>query len=193
MSESDRTPGPDVPQDDAPVGGPAGEGEAHAEAEDVAALRARAAQADALEEKLQRVKAEFLNETKRIRRLSDEESKYAIDRVVVDLLPVLDALHSARGGLGDSEAELRMAEGLDLIGQQLTKVLDSHGVEEIEAEGAPFDPNVHEAMTTLEVPGGEPNSVAEVMRPGYTLHGRVVRPTQVIVVKAPATAPQEDA
>ena len=134
-----------------------------------------------LEDRMRRQEAEFVNETRRIRRQSKEQGKYAAERVVLDLLPVLDALHSAKEGLVDSEEALRVREGLDLVDRQLESVLQRHAIQEIEALDTPFDPNRHEAMLMVDDPSRPAQTVCQVMRPGYTLHGRVVRPAQVMV------------
>lgn len=144
-----------------------------------------------LQDKLKRVEAEFVNETKRIRRQAEGDRKYAIEAVVVDLLPVIDALHGARDGLSDDEASRPMREGLALVEQQLQTVFQRYGVSAIEAEGKPFDPARHQAMMMVERDDVEPQTVCEVMRAGYELHGRVVRPAEVLVAKAPAASDDE--
>jgi molecular chaperone GrpE len=154
----------------------------------LAQLHAQAAEAEALADKLKRVEAEFVNETRRIRRKAEEERKYAIETVVVDLLPVVDALQKAREGLGDDEAATAIREGLALVGRQLDTVLERHGVTAIEARERPFDPARHQAMLVVEDPAREPGLVAEVLRTGYELNGRVVRPAEVVVTRAPASA-----
>lgn len=145
-----------------------------------------------LTDRLKRVEAEFVNETKRIRRQAEGDRKYAIETVVVDLLPVVDALHGARDGLGDDEASKPMREGLALVEQQLQAVFQRYGVAAIEAQGKPFDPARHQAMMMVERADVEPQTVCEVMRAGYELNGRVVRPAEVLVAKAPP-APADDA
>jgi molecular chaperone GrpE len=166
--------------------------EAAAEPVDVEALQAEAARAAELEERLKRTEAEFVNETKRIRRNAAEERKYAIERVVVDLLPVVDALQGAREALGEGEAADRMREGLDLVDKQLASTFEIHGVTRIEALGQPFDPGRHQAMMMIERPDLEPQTVCEVLRQGYELKGRVVRPAEVVVVKSPPAAEAPD-
>lgn len=141
-----------------------------------------------LTDKLRRVEAEFVNETKRIRRQAEGDRKYAIEAVVVDLLPVIDALHGARDGLPDDESSRAMREGLALVEQQLQTVFQRYGVSAIEALGKPFDPARHQAMLMVERADVDPQTVCEVMRVGYELHGRVVRPAEVLVAKAPAEA-----
>lgn len=196
--EETPVPGEDLrePEEEAQApaaqGEPSEQGEVEAAADvsgkapvDVEALKAEASRAAELEERLKRVEADFVNETKRIRRNAAEDRKYAIERVVLDLLPVVDALHSAREGLGEGEAAERMRAGLDLVDKQLASTFENHGVARIEALGQPFDPSRHQAMMMVDRPDLEPQTVCEVVRHGYELNGRVVRPAEVVVVKAP--------
>lgn len=145
-----------------------------------------------LTDKLRRVEAEFVNETKRIRRQADEGRKYAIEGVVVDLLPVVDALAGARDGLVDDEASKPMREGLALVEQQIQAVFKRYGIAAIEAQDMPFDPARHQAMLMVERADLEPNTVCEVMRLGYELHGRVIRPAEVLVSKAPVSEASDE-
>jgi molecular chaperone GrpE len=149
--------------------------------EEAIALSAR------LADKLKRVEAGFMNETKRIRRQAEQDRKYSIEKVVVDLLPVVDALHGARDSLGEGEAADAVRAGLTLVDKQLSTVLERYGVSTIEALGKPFDPAQHQAMMMVEHPEYEPQTVCEVLRAGYELNGRIVRAAEVLVVKA---APQ---
>jgi molecular chaperone GrpE len=159
--------------------------------DDLEALQARAAEAALLAEKLKRVEAAFVNEAKRIRRQAEEDRKYAIESVLVDMLPVLDALQGARGALGEGAAAQAMREGLGLVERQLDALFQRHGVAAIEPLGKPFDPARHQAMLVVERADHEPSTVCEVLRPGYELHGRVVRPAEVAVTRAPAPAPED--
>jgi molecular chaperone GrpE len=155
-------------------------------------LAAAKAAAAALEDRVRRQQADFVNETRRIQRQADERVKFAVQPVVSDLLSVADALHGAIEGLKDTEHERRVVEGLRLVQKELLDVLGRHGVAGIDAIGRPFDPAVHEAVLEMEGPGA-PRTVLQVTRPGFTLHGRVVRPAHVIVSKAkPDGAPVGD-
>lgn len=161
-------------------------------AEPVDELTERTAEVATLKDKLQRVEAEFVNETKRIRRKAEQDRKYAIEKVVVDLLPVIDALHGASEALGDDDASKPMREGLSLVEKQLQGVFTRYGIAPIEAMGQPFDPARHQAMMMVENPDFEPQTVCNVTRLGYELNGRVVRPAEVIVVKAPPAPATEE-
>jgi molecular chaperone GrpE len=192
-------PGPRRPAPPPEGAGPEAKAAGEApEARAAGALDAAAARLEAMEDRLKRAQAEFVNETARIRQKAEDEGKFAVERLVLDLLPVFDALHSARetplpaGGEG---VEAAMREGLDLVERELMNVLARHGVRRIEAHGNPFDPGHHEALVVVdhpELPGG---TVAQVLRPGFTLHGRVVRPAHVAVTRAPEEAgvPPDDA
>jgi molecular chaperone GrpE len=130
---------------------------------------------------LRRVQADFENYRKRVLREQTTLVERATQRLVEDLLPVLDSFDGALGSLagsGSPEAE-KVRDGVLGIRSQFVSVLEKVGLERIEADGAPFDPNEHEAV--LQDSGaGEPH-VAEIMRTGYRLKGRVLRPAMVRV------------
>ena len=181
------------PADEAPAGSDNAIRELEAEALRAASERADVAEAraDDLEEKLKRTLADFRNETQRIARQAEEQRKFAVEGLVGELLPVFDALHSAREGLvsaGKSQALDAVRQGFDLVEKDLLGVLGRHGVERIEASGEPFDPGLHEALFVVDDPALDPSSVAQVLRPGFTLHGRVVRPAHVSVTRAAESA-----
>ncbi len=149
-------------------------------------LAAAKAALASLEDRIRRQQADFVNETRRIQRQSDERVKFAVQPVLADLLGVVDALHGAIDGLKDSEHERRVAEGLKLVEKELLEALGRHGVGRIDAMGKPFDPTFHEAILEMEG-AGAPGSVLQVTRPGFLLHGRLLRAAHVIVSKAKAS------
>jgi molecular chaperone GrpE len=138
-------------------------------------------QVASLEEKVKRIQAEFLNETKRIRQQAETDRAYAIQKVVVDLLPLADALHGAAASLGEKPEGAGIKEGIDMVARQFDEVLARHGVGRIDAAGKPFDPALHEALMVVPRSDVPPQTVLEVVRPGFTLNGRVVRPAHVLV------------
>lgn len=147
-----------------------------------------------LEDRLRRTQAEFVNETKRMKRQAEERIRYATDGLVEDLLPVFDALHSARDGFASQAAAADTAQaaldGFDLVERELLNVLGRHGITRIDAEPSlPFDPQRHHAIVMLDVPELEPGTIARELRPGFQLHERVVRPSHVAVVAERASAP----
>jgi len=129
----------------------------------------------------QRVQAEFENFRRRTMREMEETRKRAGQRIVEELLPVLDNLeraidHTVAGG--DLE---HLLKGVELVHQQLTDVFTKEGVEVLDPFGEFFDPNIHQAIgqrEDTEVPEG---TVVEVFQKGYALGGKVVRPAMVIV------------
>lgn len=178
---------------DAPVDEPDSASAESGASEVARALHEQTERAEQLADRLKRVEAEFVNESKRLRRQADEHKKYAIERVVLDLIPLIDAVHTGISNLGDSEADQRAREGLDLIGKQLLEILGRHGVEPIEAHGQRFDPKLHEALFTQPRDDVEPQMVVDVLRPGFTLNERVVRAAEVAVSMAPPRPAQTEA
>ena len=149
----------------------------------VASLRDALAQAqaevEAQRDRALRAVAEAENVRKRSERAIENAHKYALDRFVADLLPAVDSFERA------AEAD---AEGIRLSLKLLTEAMQRQGIAVVDPIGAPFDPNLHEAMTMIESPAAEPGSVVEVFQKGYTVNGRLTRPARVIVAKHPAPA-----
>ncbi len=137
-------------------------------------------------EKMLRAAADLENYKKRALKEKDEVQKYGIERVLKDVIPVIDnidrALEHARGPQ-DYES---LRKGLDMIRRLFEDTLGKHGVKSFTAKGKPFDPNVHEAMTQAETDEMPPNHVAADVLRGFTLNERLVRPALVIVSRAKA-------
>jgi molecular chaperone GrpE len=129
---------------------------------------------------LRRVQADFENYRKRVLREQTALVDRATDRIVEDLLPVLDSFEGALGSISADNPETeKLRDGVSGIHAQLMSVLEKAGLERIDADGSPFDPNEHEAV--LQDDGdGEPH-VAQTMRTGYRLKGKVIRPSMVRV------------
>jgi molecular chaperone GrpE len=136
-----------------------------------------------LEDKLLRVAADFENYKKRVAREREEYVAHANERLVKELLPILDDLERALDAVGQHE-EATVEEGLRLVHRSLAALLEKNGVREISTEGK-VDPHVHEAL--LSQPSEEEEgSVIDVVQKGYTLADRVVRPARVVIASAPA-------
>jgi molecular chaperone GrpE len=135
---------------------------------------------------LKRVAAEFENYRKRV--LRDQESLVARahERLVKELLPVLDDLERALAAAEEHE-EAKLEEGVRLVHRELADALAREGLAEIETNGV-FDPHVHEALLSQPSEAAE-GSVLEVVQKGYRLGDRVLRPARVVVAAAPQ---QED-
>ena len=144
--------------------------------------KARAESAAHLED-LQRLKAEFENYRKRVLKEQTELVERASVSLVSRLLTVLDNFDLAVLSAEETKDFEKMLKGLELVYGELKEVLRQEGLEPIEAKGRRFDPNLHEAA--LEV-GGDENGdlvVAEVLRPGYSFKGRILRPAMVKVTR----------
>jgi len=131
-------------------------------------------------EHLQRLQAEFDNYRKRVLREQTAAVELASEPVMRRLLEVLDDFELALMHAGDDVDADRLLKGVELVYAKLVDALGSEGLERIPAEGAPFDPELHEALMQTGEGEGEPR-VAEVFRPGYLLRGRVIRPAGVRV------------
>jgi molecular chaperone GrpE len=129
----------------------------------------------------QRVQADFENYRKRAAREQERLVAHAHERLVRELLPVLDDLERALEA-AERHEEAKLVEGVKLVEQSLRRALAKEGLAEIEAEGA-FDPHVHEALLTKPGDGIESGNVLEVVQRGYRVGDRVVRPAKVIVAE----------
>ena len=144
-----------------------------------------APEADAaeLQDRLLRLQAELENFRKRARREYDEAQRYREIDLLRDLLPVLDNVNRAIDAASRSADIEGLRAGFRMTGQQLEKLLASHGCSVIPTDGTPFDPTVHDAIQQQAVPGTPAGTVVATVSPGFRLHDRVVRPAQVIVAK----------
>ncbi len=127
----------------------------------------------------QRVQADFDNYRKRALRDQERLVAHAHERLVRDLLPVLDDLERALEA-AERHEEAALVDGVRLVERSLRSALEKEGLSEIATDG-PFDPHVHEAMLSRSDEGAEPGSVLEVVQRGYRVGDRVVRPARVIV------------
>ncbi len=138
--------------------------------------------AAALEDRLLRLAAEFDNFRKRAARERQEYVTLANERIIGELLPILDDLERALVAAAEHE-EAQLEEGVRLVHRSLASLLERHGVRAIETDGK-FDPHVHEALLT-QPSEAEEGSVLDVVQKGYRLGERVVRPARVVVAAAP--------
>jgi molecular chaperone GrpE len=129
----------------------------------------------------QRVQADFDNFRKRAAREHERLVAHAHERLVRELLPVLDDLERTLEA-ADRHEEAALVDGVRLVERSLRKALEKEGLVEIDTHGA-FDPHVHEAMLTQAREGAETGSVVEVVQRGYRLGDKVVRPARVIVAE----------
>ena len=160
---------------------------AEAAAEDVAAkLEDKERECAEAKERYLRLYAEFDNYKKRAQRDQLDYTKFAAEKVIKELLPVVDNLERAVAHARGAKADPSIVDGLDLIVRQFRDALEKCGCEPIEAVGKPFDPAFHQALAQVESSNQEPGTVVEEAQRGYLLHGRILRPSLVTVSNKPA-------
>lgn len=147
--------------------------------DEVAELRAKAAD---FEDRWKRAAAEFQNYRRRTESERSEILRGANGSLLKELLPVLDDLERALANVPPDQAESKWVEGARLVERKFRAIMERQGLVPIEAVGQPFDPAFHEAI------GGSGTHIAQEFQRGYTLHGRTLRPSMVIVGDAPAEA-----
>jgi len=168
-----------------------GETPAAAPADDAEALKARLAEAEAKAaenwDKALRAAAELENVRRRVERESANLQKYALERILGELIQVADSLDLALKAVAAESDETRThLEGISLTHKQLWATFERYGVSLVDPVGAPFNPELHEAVSMVESAEVPPNHVLSVMQKGYRLHDRLLRPAMVMVAKAPA-------
>ena len=189
-----------APEEAAAGAAPAAEAamEAGSDAQDQAHETASAAEyADLLQEnerlqlqrqehidKALRATAELDNVRKRAARDVENAHKYALERFVNELLPVLDSMELGLDASQSAQDLESLREGLELTLKKLFDCLDKFGVKAIDPAGEKFDPDWHEAVSMQELEGAAAGDIVTVMQKGYELNGRLVRPAMVIVAKS---------
>jgi molecular chaperone GrpE len=132
-----------------------------------------------------RMQAEMDNLRKRLAREAEKSRKFALERIMKDLLHVRDSMERGLELANGSATVESMREGQDLTLKMLAKVLQDHDLEVIDPAGQPFDPEWHEAMTVMPSEELDENTVVEVLQKGYRLHDRLIRPAMVVVSRKP--------
>lgn len=178
-------PREDLASDAEQVQAEAGQGDAGEPADsEVAALKA---QVDNLKEQALRAQAEMQNVRRRAELDVEKAHKFALEKFVRELVPVVDSLEKAVESSGASEGEellTTIREGVEMTLKMFVASLRKFNVEQVNPLGEPFDPQVHEAMSLVAAPDAEPNTVVAVMQKGYLLNDRLVRPAMVVVSKS---------
>ena len=131
-------------------------------------------------EKYLRAAAELENVRKRAARDVENAHKFALERFVGELLAVRDSLEMGLAAGEDIDVE-SLRQGKEATLKQLITIMERFGVEELDPQGEPFDPSMHEAMTMQPSADVEPGSVLTVFQKGYALNGRLLRPARVVV------------
>lgn len=145
-----------------------------------------AAAYESAKEQSLRSQAEAQNARRRAEQDVEKAHKYGLEKIVNDLLPVVDNLERALASIDPANETLAaFAEGIQLTHKSFVDALARHQVAVVSPEGEPFDPNLHQAVSAVPNPDVEPNTVLNCFQKGYTLHGRLVRPAMVVVSTAP--------
>jgi molecular chaperone GrpE len=147
-------------------------------------------EADKFRDAALRAEAEMQNVRRRSEREVEHAVKYGVEKIVQNLLPVVDSLEKAVEAAEqtgtDNDATKAIIEGVGLCQRLFLEVIVKAGVVTVDPHGEPFDPNLHQAISMVENPDVEPNSVVAVVQKGYSLNGRLVRPAMVMVAKGKA-------
>ena len=179
-SNDDRQSQSDAPEE------PKGQSEAEegqADAADSSAQDDTSEELTKIKDQLLRTVAEMENVRRRAHRDVENAHKFAVEKLLSDLLPVVDSLEKAEEAAKNTDNSDSMAEGISLSLKLFVSTLERSGIAIVDPLGEPFDPQLHEAMAMVPNPDAEPNSVMDVMQRGYTLNGRLVRAAKVVVVK----------
>ncbi|GMQ96677.1 MAG: nucleotide exchange factor GrpE [Gammaproteobacteria bacterium] len=145
-------------------------------------------QANQDREQILRLRAELDNLHKRNRRELENAHKFAMERFINELLPVVDSLEMGLDAADGEDVQVeQLREGNELTLKMCVSVLEKFGVTMIDPLGEPFDPKLHEAMATQPAENADPNIVLTVVQKGYELNGRLVRPARVIVSANPGS------
>ena len=156
-----------------------------------------AAEVEALHEEVAKLKEDVLRaqaETQNVRRRAEVDvekaHKFSTEKFARELLDIVDNLERAIAASPDDEVVKPLLEGVEMTRDTFLNTLAKFKVEVVDPEGHPFDPEFHQAISMVDAPDAEPNTVLNVVQKGYTNHGRLLRPAMVVVSKA---APKVDA
>jgi molecular chaperone GrpE len=150
-------------------------------AEELEKLRKTAGERDQYLDLAARTRAEFENYQKRMQREREQERKYSFGPLALELLPIFDNLDRALQAGKQVGETGPLVQGVAMVQSQFLELLKRNGITRIDAEGKPFDPNLHQAVmqkTTNEV---EPNTIVQVIEQGFMNQDRVLRPSKVVV------------
>ena len=137
---------------------------------------------------LQRLAADFENYKKRSRRESEDARQFANEKLLRDLLPLVDNLARA---LEHANAEDPIVQGIQMVSTQFTDILGQYGVERVSGVGSAFNPTHHEAMGRVPTADAQPDTIVQEYEAGYTLHGRLLRPSKVVIAMEAPTSEAE--
>ena len=150
-----------------------------------AKLAAAQEKADDNWDQLVRVRAEMENIRRRSERDLVNAHKYALEKFAVELLPVIDSMEMGVAAAMDENANVsKLREGTEMTLKMFEAAIEKFGIKSVHPHGEAFNPEHHQAMTMIDSPEHEPNTVIDVMQKGYLLNERLVRPAMVVVSSA---------
>ena len=152
-----------------------------------------AAKAKECWDQLLRLKADFENTKKRLERDKQEAIKFANERLLVEILPIVDNLDRAMASLSEGHDPEKVKEGLKIAQEELHQVLEQHGVEMVKSVGAEFDPKFHEAVAVVQTSDSKDGTIVDEIQKGYLLNGRLIRPSRVRIAQNKADNRQQTA
>jgi len=157
-----------------------------------AEAEALAQQIDTLKDQAVRAQAEVQNVRRRAEKDVEKAHKFALEKFAKELLPIVDGLEKAVEAEVSSGNEMTtLREGVEMTLSMFLSGVKKFNLEQVDPVGHPFDPALHEAMTMVESPDAEPNTVIAAMQKGYTLSGRLIRPAMVVVSKGAAKVDEQ--
>ena len=168
-------------------GGGRGEGTHLTPAPDIDREEGQPGEQEDYSDLLKRVQADFVNYKRRVEQEREEHERAANRDLILRLLPIVDDIGNALDSVPEGLADSQWVQGMALIRRKLHAVLEAEGLRPIAAQGQPFDPRLHEAVWCQGGADGDDGMVRAVLREGYRLHDRVLRPAQVVVSSARGT------
>jgi len=146
------------------------------------------------EEYLTRMKymqADFENLKKRMDRQMEEVKKYSNERIIIELLEIVDELETAIKASHNSDSKETVIQGVEMTLKKLRKILEKEGISPIECVGKPFDPSKHNAVARIEKKDADECTVVEEVRKGYAMRENVIRPSIVKVMVKPSKSQEK--
>lgn len=134
-------------------------------------------------EQLLRLKADFENTKKRLERDKGEAIKFANERLLGEILPIVDNFDRAMTSLSEGHDAEKVKQGLKIAQDQLHQILEQHGVQVVKSIGEIFNPSFHEAVAVVENSDAKEGSIVDEVQRGYLLNGRLIRPSRVRIVQ----------
>jgi molecular chaperone GrpE len=134
-------------------------------------------------EHLLRLKADLENTRKRLEREKLEAVKFANERLLIEILPIVDNLDRAMTSLTEGHDPEKVKKGLEIAQSEIHAVLEGHGVEVVKSVGESFNPQFHEAVGIVETADAEDGVVMDEIQRGYLLNGRLIRPSKVRIAQ----------